>query len=249
MDTKVLEEIGFTRGEIKVYLALIELGESTIGPISKKSMITPAKVYPILEKLKLKGLITSVIKSGTNYFQAFKPDRILNYLDEKEKRISAQKEEIKEFIPQLIAQQKKEAQQYAAVYESFNGIKTLYKEILECLKEKNEDFIAFTLGNEFQNEQANIFFKNYGAKRRSMGIKTRLIALQHQKKFLKKEYGKDKNIDIRYLKHAIPTGLIIFDDKVATLLWGDIPTAFVIHSKQNANVYRKFFDDMWKIAK
>ncbi|MCK5630666.1 MAG: hypothetical protein KAI26_08650 [Nanoarchaeota archaeon] len=248
MNTKILEEIGFTQGEIKVYLALIELGESTIGLLAKKSRITPAKVYPILDKLKEKGLITSVIKSRTNHFQAFNPNRILNYLGEKEKNISVQKKEIKEFIPQLLTQQKKEAEQYAVVYEGFNGIKTLYEEILEYLEGKNEDFIGFTLGDEFQSKQANIFFKNYDAKRKSKGIKTRLLALQHQKKFLKKEYGKNKNIEIRYLNHAAPTGVIIFDDKVATLLWKDIPTAFVIHSKQNSNAYRKFFDDMWRIA-
>ena len=249
MDIKILEEIGFTQGEIKVYMALIQLGESTIGPLSQKAKVTPAKVYPILEKLKEKGLITYVIKIRTKYFQALNPNRILDYMEDKEKRLQSQKTEIKDLIPTIISQQESEAKQYATVYESYNGIKTLYDEILDYLHKNKEDFLGFTLGEEYTNKQANLFFKNYDIKRRELKIKTKLIGLEHQKKFLEKGYGKDLNIEIKYLKHAVPTGLIIWDDKVATLLWHDVPSAFVIHSKPNAEAYRKFFNDMWKIAR
>jgi len=87
INTEVLEKIGLTKGEIKVYFALLELGDSTIGPISKKSNVTSSKTYPILERLSKKGLITSVIKSGTTHFQAFNPNRILNYVNEKKKEL------------------------------------------------------------------------------------------------------------------------------------------------------------------
>jgi len=249
METKILEEIGFSKGEIKVYFALLELGEATIGPISKKAGITPAKTYPILNKLQEKGLITHIIKSDTMYFQLFNPKRILNFLEDKEKKISIQKQELKQLIPRLSLIQKQEAMQCATVYETFNGIKTLYDEALEYLHKHKEDFIGFTLGEEYKSEQANLFFQNYDAKRKSLGIKTRLLGLENQKEFLKKNYPKDKNIEIRYLDHALPTGIIIYGDKVATLLWDKTPVAFVISSKQNAISYRKFFEDLWKIAK
>ncbi len=248
MNTKLLEEIGFTPGEVKVYMALIELGESTIGPLSQKAKVTPAKVYPILEKLKEKGLITYVIKSGTKYFQALNPHRIIDYIEEKEKKLQAQKAEVKHLLPTIIPLQKSEATQYATVYESYNGIKTLYDEILSYLHKNNEPFRGVTLGEEYTTKQANLFFKNYDAKRRELRIKTQLIALEHQRRFLNKEYGDDPNVNIKYHQQAVPTGLIIWDDKVATLLWHGVPSAFVIHSKPNAEAYRKFFNAMWKIA-
>lgn len=249
MRTKILKDIGFTPGEIKVYLALIGLGEATIGPLSKKSGVTPAKVYPILEKLKEKGLITHVIKSGTKYFQALNPHRIIDFLDEKEKTISAQKEDIKALIPLLVSHQKQEAEQYATVYETFKGIKTLYDEMLEHLKKTKEDFTCFTLGTEYKSKEANIFFKNYDVKRKEAGIKMKILGLEKQRRFLTKEYGSNPNIEFRFTEHSLPTGIIIYGDNVATLSWHDVPTAFVIHSKQNAETYRKFFNDMWKTAK
>ena len=249
MDTRILEEIGFTKREIKVYLALIELGESTIGPISKKAKVTPAKVYPILEKLKQKGLITYVIKSGVKYFQMFNPKRIIDFLEDRQNKISDQKEEIKKLIPMIMSRQKIEAKQYATVYETFNGIKTLYDEILKHNMETKEDFTAFTLGEEYRSKEANIFFKNYDAKRKELGIKIKLLGLEHQREFYIKEFGGDPNIELRFLEHSLPTGVIVYGDNVVNLLWNDTPTAFVVHSKQNADAYRKFFYDMWKIAK
>jgi hypothetical protein len=151
-------------------------------------------------------------------------------------------------LPELSAALKQEAEQYATVYETFNGIKTLYDEILLHLSKTKEDFIGFTLGEEYQNEQANLFFRNYNAKRRDLGIKIKLIGLESQRVFLGKE-NKGGNIEIRYVNHALPTGIIIFGSKVATLLWGEVPVAFVINSQQVAKSYRKFFEDVWKTAK
>ena len=37
MDTSVLEDLGLTGSEIKVYLSLLELGASTAGPIRNKT--------------------------------------------------------------------------------------------------------------------------------------------------------------------------------------------------------------------
>jgi len=51
MDISPLKEAGLTEGEIRVYLALLELGLSTSGPILEKSGITKSIIYRILDKL------------------------------------------------------------------------------------------------------------------------------------------------------------------------------------------------------
>ena len=91
---KILEEIGFTKGEIKVYLTLLELGSTTTGDVIKKSKVSPSKVYDILEKLIQKGVVNYVIKGKVKYFEAASPKRILEYLQEKGKKIKAQEKEL-----------------------------------------------------------------------------------------------------------------------------------------------------------
>ena len=48
-----LREIGLTEGEIRVYLALLELGDSATGAITKKQGFG-SKVYEVLDRLKTK---------------------------------------------------------------------------------------------------------------------------------------------------------------------------------------------------
>ena len=75
METKeisdILGGIGLTETEVKVYLALNELGTSTISPIVKKANISNSKIYIILEKLIKKMTATSSVLSPP------KPDKRL----------------------------------------------------------------------------------------------------------------------------------------------------------------------------
>lgn len=250
MDLKILEEIGFTKGETKVYSALLELGESTIGQISKNSNITPSKTYPILDKLIKKGLITSIIKGDIKHFQAFNPNRLLNYISEKRRKLQEEEEQIKEILPILSAKHINKAEYSSSVYESMKGLKTLYEEMTDDLKETKEDFIAFTLGAEYEDPKLMRFFKHYDLIRKEEGIKTKLIGLNWQKKFFSKELKRKSGIEIKYLPYAsVPQGVIIVGDRVATMIWSDNPVAFVIQAKPIAQAYKKFFWNMWKIAK
>ena len=94
------------------------------------------------------------------------------------------------------------------------------------------------------------FFEHYDLKRKEKGIKTKLIGIESQRKFFKEDYLKKANLEVKYLPYAsVPQGVIIIGDRIATMLWSKNPVAFVIQSKQTAEAYRKFFWDMWKIAK
>lgn len=251
MEAQILQQIGFSKGEIKVYFALSELGQSTIGPLAKKSAVTAAKVYPILDKLAKKGLCSYIIKSNVKYFEAANPQKIIEYLEEKSRIIEEEKKEIKKIIP-LIEQKQKLSKDLptAQIYQNYEGLRTLYNEIIWTLKENRENFIAFTLGKEeYENKESEYFFQEYDTKRREYGIGIKLLGHTSQKAFMNNVVKGDKNIAIRYLPYRLPTGVIIFGNKVATLVWQDIPTAFVIESKQVAESYKKFFQDMWKIAK
>ena len=84
MNLEVLRELGLTEGEIKVYLALIGLGEVTSGPIVKEARVSLSKVYQILDRLSKKGLVAHILKNNTKYFKAADPNRLLVYLNEKQ---------------------------------------------------------------------------------------------------------------------------------------------------------------------
>ena len=88
MEDGILRELGFSEREIKIYLALLSLGQTTVGPIAAKTRMQHSKVYQTLEKLIDKGLVSFVIKSKTRHFEAQDPKHILGFIKEKERRFA-----------------------------------------------------------------------------------------------------------------------------------------------------------------
>lgn len=251
MNTKLLEKIGFTQGEIKVYFALLEQGNTTSGPIIIKSGVARSKVYEILEKLKQKGLVSEVIKENVRYFQAASPERILDYIKNKEKEIEEEQKQFVEILPELLAKQKfAEERQEAKVYIGYEGVKTFYNEVLEMLN-KDEEYLAMTLSSQsWKNESLGLFLHKFHQKRAEKKAKAKILFNDSAKTIQKKLDFTDTGLyEIRHTTINLPTGIAIVKDTVATLLWGETPKVFVVVSKENAEAYRRFFYDIWNIAK
>tara|TARA_Y100000034_G_scaffold135827_1_gene209347 strand:- start:1146 stop:1913 length:768 start_codon:yes stop_codon:yes gene_type:complete len=252
-DKEILKEAGFTDGEIKVYFGLFELGETTVGPISKVSGVTHAKVYPILEKLIDKGLVSHVIKEGRKHFSVTNPNSILEFVDNKIIDLNSERDKIKEIIPSLIKKQKEHQEtQHSRVFEGFRGLRSLFHELFE---EDGKDSEILVLGLNEILKQSNFinFFRFYHDLRRKHKIKLRLILNKNIRDFVKKEYQTAKMYsskdEVRYVGISFPAGIFIFRNHVITIVSREKVTAFDIKSEQNFSQYKEYFDEIWKIAK
>ncbi len=240
---KLLKELGFSEREVKVYLALLELGSTTTGPIASKTRIQHSKVYQTLEKLIDKGLASYIIKSKTKYFQAENPKRILSSLKEKEHAF-------REILPRLEQKQKFSQQpQTAKVYEGYKAIKAMFESILEETN-KNSYYYVFAFKDEYLNSPlASRFLRQIHMQLAEKKVDDRLIANNSIKKEFKENYAGIKNLKARFTSINLPLGLMIINDKVINWIWSSRPTAVEITSKQIASQYKKFFLEIWKNAK
>src|SRR3989338_4567553 len=100
MDAAILEKIGLTGNEIKVYLALLELGSVTAGEIIKKTGLHRAGAYDTLERLMDKGIVSYVIKANRKYFEATPPANLITFVEKREDELKDEKEKIKQLVPQ-----------------------------------------------------------------------------------------------------------------------------------------------------
>ena len=100
MDTSVLEELGLTHTQVKVYLALLELGESTAGPILKSTGLQNSVLYASLEKLIEKGFASYILKGKRRNYRPADPKTILNFVEERKRRFES-------IIPELLIRQSK----------------------------------------------------------------------------------------------------------------------------------------------
>ena len=123
MDTKILEEIGLTANESKVYLSLIELGSSSAGQIIQKTGLHRAVVYDLLERLIEKGLVGHVITGRKKYFEATNPQRLKQILKEKENKLDT-------ILPQLLELSKFQTALDVKIYKGKEGLKTVFENII-----------------------------------------------------------------------------------------------------------------------
>ena len=88
MDITILEDLGLSITEIKVYLSLLELGSSTAGPILEKSQLQNSVVHRAINTLITKGLINFILEGKRKIYQATDPENFITYIDEKKKRFA-----------------------------------------------------------------------------------------------------------------------------------------------------------------
>ena len=225
-----LETIGLTKNQSSVYISLLKLGSSTGHGIIKESGLHRAIVYDCLEKLQEFGLVSFVVKDYKKYFQAAKPKKLLDYLDEK-----------KEFISQLLPQleklegmKKEEINEF--IYKGKEGLKTIHAEML---REGTDVLMIGAKGIIF--DELPYFMPHFEKER--LKKKLKFIGLWDKKevkeRLLKQPLFEGKSLPNGFDSDAVVN---IFGNKVAIVLWKErFPTAFVIDNKSVADSFRKWF--------
>ena len=240
MDIAKLQELGLTRNESSTYVALLETGETSTGAIVKKTGLHRVLIYDALESLIKKGLASFVIKENIKYFQPTDPNRILDFIKEKE-------EIAKSLLPELSLKMKEaKTQQQVSIYEGIKGIKAALHNIIQELSPRGI-YYAFASGNMYT--VLGSYFTIYQKEKDKNKIKTLAIFDENFRKntnAIKKISGTIRYYPLTYF----PTDTIIYNDKVLIIMWTtDPPFATLIVSKQAAQSYKKIFDVFWKNAK
>lgn len=124
MNTKVLEDLGLGKNEVKVFLSLIELGPSTAVDVSKASSLHRSNVYDSLNRLVKLGLADYFMKDTTKFYEVDDPDRLNTLLRKKEL-------ELQELIPELkIKQMYAKPKSSLATFEGIVGARKVLNDIL-----------------------------------------------------------------------------------------------------------------------
>jgi sugar-specific transcriptional regulator TrmB len=245
----IFKEIGFTKSETLVYLALLDLGGSTIGLIIKESGIASGKAYLVLGSLVKKGIVTYVIKSGVKHYRPKSPDRLLDYLNEKKREFNEKEKNLKEIIPQLKAKFKDNKEPTSAeLFEGSKGFKTYHEWTLKKLN-KGDTVYVMSAPKE-ANEKFGAYLFDWNKRRVKKGVKLKILYNHDSKKFGKLR-EKLKLTEVRYMTQKLetPAWVDIFQDYVININVESTPVCFLMKNKASAESYKKYFEIMWKQAK
>ena len=244
---KELVELGLTQGEAKVYLALSELGSSTVGPVVKKSSVAYSHIYEILNRLLEKGLAGFVIKNKTKYFQAVSPENLLDYLERKEEEVNRQKRIFTKLLPKLkvgFGKPEEEAQ----IFIGMKGLKAAYIKLLAEASTGGEYLFFYIHRKEYAEVSDRFYMGNMNFFRKLFRMHDVVV-----RGIANEEYRRSKAVfsttKTRYVTFPIPSTFEIFQDKILIVSWGAKPVAFLIRSKEVADTMKEYFESVWRIAK
>lgn len=246
MNEQLLEEIGLTKGEIKVYLTLLKLGETTTGKIIEEAQISSGKIYEILEKLIKKGLASYTIKERTKYFSSTSPNRILDYLHEKEKNIKEKEQELLKELPSLLSIEKAGKKEYETnLFKGFKGIQTAIFEALEDLTDKDE---VLAMGiTSHKREQYNILWQRWHKERINKKIICKAIFSDKNSEYYK-TFTKMRFTEVKVLKGITPSAIDVMGKRVLIFTYGEEASCLSLKNPEIAQSFKTFFETMWKIA-
>jgi len=236
---QILEKIGFSENESKVYLACLEKGLASAQDIAKKAGLKRTTTYSVLAYLVNRGVVAKTLVRNKTRFVAEPPEKLLNLVVEIQSNIT-------KILPELEAiYNKNEVKPKIAFFEGEHAIHNVYE---DTLKERPKEILEWNTNAFFERFPRGY---NYISRRITLGIKVRRIA------------GKGslwdtrhKNLDKIELAETRIVPKELFDPRIEVNIYGD-KIAFmnyaenmsvIIESKAIADAMRQAYELSWRGA-
>ncbi len=161
---QLLQKIGLSQNEAKVYLAALSSGMDSAQNIAKRANLQRTTTYSVLDYLVQRGVVgKSKIKSKTRY-KAESPDKLLSIVNDLQ-------QEIKKQLPELEAiYNDNETKPKILFYEGKEAIQKVYD---DTLKEAPKEILEWNTDAYFDYPTVDPV---YISKRMDLGIKAKRIA-------------------------------------------------------------------------
>lgn len=247
---EILEKVGLTKNEAKVYLVLLDLDISSTKAIIEKTGLHRQLVYDALNRLIEKGLVSFVIKSNKKYFKAVDPKEFLDFFNKKQEEIKKKRKEFERILPELIKKRGEQIEkQETTVYLGNKGIKSLLNDMLNQKQE------ILTIGaSEIKAEAFQYHLKFnlplFHKIREKKKIRYKIV-LSEDLKQRAKMLNKFKHTEAKILSKEFTSNSStnIYGNKVSIIMWSSQPFGILIKSKEIADAQKKHFELLWKLAK
>ena len=237
----ILKNVGLNEREIRVYLATLELSESTVFPISKKANIKRTYCYDILENLQIKGLVSFFEKNNRRRYTAENPSKIAENLKNN-------LDDFRAILPDLRAIYNRSPKKPRVRYfEGTEGIITLYNEVL---KDKPKEFLAISSPYMIERKIGD-FFSEYLKKVAEIKMHSRDLITKndlqksHFSRLLNPKFQKVKilPVDIK-----MSTDTMIYENKIVMISYNNDIHAVVIESEEISASQKMIFEVLWQIS-
>ena len=234
---EILRQFDLDEKESAIYLATLELGISTARDIAKKADIQRTYFYDLSRKLISLGLMRQLRKGKKRLFSAAEPEKLIELQEE---RLA----ELKNHLPQLKALQNTKGQKPKVYFfEGRSGVDQINDDTLNY----SGEIVGFTTPHFILTDEEKMS-REYIAKRKSLGIKVRVIGE------VSPEVAKIKSRDKAELRETKMLPKDLFSSEVEIGMYGNKvffanykdQFGLIIEDSEISKTLKQIFEIIWK---
>ncbi|MCK4670068.1 MAG: hypothetical protein KAT43_02600 [Nanoarchaeota archaeon] len=243
-----LRSAGLSEKEAIVYLNLLKYRENQTGKICDRTGVPSSRIYSILNSLLKKGLVSYRLINNIKTFKAAEPDALANLFEEKEKQIEKEKQALLKSIKELkIIPSPFERLTDFKYFHGLRGIKSLYTEIINSWKKRDNYYVASAPLESFKKLEG-FFLEVVHKKRIKDKVKLKILVNKGSEKWgsVRK---KMPFTEVRYIDAKTKTEYGVLNDYFFLVSYGKEPYGLLIKDENFASTYRTLFEMLWKTAK
>jgi len=243
MFEKILENLGLSEKEVKIYLTSLKLGPASVRRIAEGSEINRGTAYDILRGLIDLGLISYYHQDKKQYFIAEDPKKLKDAIKQKQEKLEETKTEIDRIIPQLRSiYNKAGTKPVVKYYEGYAGMKLILEDVISVSQTvSDKEYYAFS-SSTIKEYLYNVY-PNFSKDRIEAGIKVKVISIGPG--------GETRGLDERKWltkKESTPTYILIYAGKVAMISVdaNSRPIGVIIEDNNIYQTQRMTFEFIWE---
>ncbi len=203
MTKSILEKLGFNKDQAQIYLALIELGPSSISDIVRKVGIHRPTVYQAIPNLIDRGLVSVMPKGKYKQYIPESPQKLEKLLVELEDDFNVEIHALQESYD---SRGRKPAITFS---EGDKSIKDLFSDAIHSLK-KNDVYYRYS--SSLTLARKKYLPHDYRQVRDRKGLERYIIS---------DESGKTSSRKLGKFMKFIPPGVNLFDLDITQVIYGD----------------------------
>ena len=94
----MLENLGLSKNESSVYVALLKIGLTSAKAILEETGLHRQLVYDALDSLIEKGLVSYIVQSNRKYFKAADPEQFKDVFNKRKLAVESQEEKFENLL-------------------------------------------------------------------------------------------------------------------------------------------------------
>ena len=251
MIEKQLKNLGFTKNQVAVYLALFEIGKAKANKLMDYTKMHRNLVYTALDELEKRGLISKVLKKGVAVYSPNDPSSLISSIENQKN----QEIQTASMIVDELKKKGEEVEREVNVLEGVDGVINSREKIYQDAK-SGDDCYVLGISQNVVEPKLEAFWKKHAQRMDDKGVNMKYLYESPASEEEQRKLDKSKqmrlqypNSDIKELPYAVkaPIWFAFSGQRMAIGVADNDPLTFSIKSKPLVDGFKNYFDYFWNM--